>query len=40
VVHKISNDFGQKGVKHDAARIKFELERCAAEARKQLGVPH
>jgi len=40
VVHKISNDFGQKGVKHDAARIKFELERCAAEARKQLGVPN
>jgi hypothetical protein len=39
VVNKIANDFAKKGVKHDPARIKLEFERCAAEARKQLGVP-
>jgi hypothetical protein len=39
VVNKISNDFAKKGVKHDPDRVKLELERCAAAARKQLGVP-
>jgi hypothetical protein len=39
VVHKISDDFAKKGVKYDEARVKLELERFAAQARKQLGVP-
>ncbi len=39
VVNKIAGDFEKKGVKHDRVRINLELERCAAAARKQLGVP-
>jgi hypothetical protein len=39
VVNKIAGDFAKKGVKYDEARIKLELERFAAQARKQLGVP-
>jgi hypothetical protein len=39
VVNKIAGDFAKKSVKFDRVRINLELERCAAEARKQLGVP-
>ena len=37
MVSKIAGDFAKKGVDLDATRIRIELERCAAEAKKQLG---
>jgi hypothetical protein len=37
VIDKISRDFASTGVALDAARIELELERCAAEAKRQLG---
>lgn len=41
VLAKIEADFKAKGVAFalDAGRIRLELERCLAEAKKQLGVP-
>jgi hypothetical protein len=37
MIGKIAADFAKKGVAIDSARIRAELERCAIEARKQLG---
>jgi hypothetical protein len=37
IVAKICNDFRKRGVAHDETRVRVELERCAAEAKKQLG---
>lgn len=41
VLAKIETDFKTKkvGVTLDSARIRIELDRCLAEAKKQLGVP-
>lgn len=41
VLAKIEADFKAKGVgvTLDATRIRLELDRCLAEAKKQLGVP-
>ncbi|HVA35677.1 MAG TPA: DUF1476 domain-containing protein [Stellaceae bacterium] len=41
VLAKIEADFKAKevGVALDSARIRLELDRCLAEAKKQLGVP-
>jgi hypothetical protein len=41
VLAKINADFKAKGVAValDSARIRLELDRCLAEAKKQLGVP-
>jgi hypothetical protein len=36
VVAKIAADFANHGVRHDDARIRAELERCTADARRQL----
>ena len=36
VLDKIAKDFAAKKVALDATRIKLELERCAAEAKRQL----
>lgn len=38
VIEKIARDFAAKGVKLDTQRINLELARCAAEARRQLGL--
>ncbi len=37
IVAKVAGDFAMRGVAHDATRVRVELERCAADARKQLG---
>ena len=37
IVAKICGDFKKRGVAHDEARVRVELDRCAAEAKKQLG---
>ena len=37
IVGKVCGDFKKHGVPHDEARVRVELDRCAAEARKQLG---
>lgn len=39
VIDKVAGDFANKGVKLDAARVRAELERFTAEAKKQLGAP-
>ena len=41
VLAKIETDFKAKkvGVTLDSARIRLELDRCLAEAKKQLGIP-
>ncbi|MGH7014378.1 MAG: DUF1476 domain-containing protein [Stellaceae bacterium] len=41
VLAKIEADFKAKGVDVtlDSARIRFELDRCLADAKKQLGAP-
>lgn len=39
VVEKITRDFAAKSVALDSRRIRAELARCFAEAKKQLGVP-
>ncbi len=36
VIGKIAGDFAAKGIALDAARLRFELERCAAEAKRQI----
>jgi hypothetical protein len=37
IVAKICDDFRKRGVAHDEIRVRAELDRCAAEAKKQLG---
>jgi hypothetical protein len=37
IVGKVSADFKKHGVAHDEVRVRVELDRCAAEAKKQLG---
>jgi hypothetical protein len=37
LIAKIGADFAKKHLKHNAARLHAELERCEAEAKKQLG---
>ncbi len=37
IVAKVCADFAKHGVGHDETRVRAELERCAAEAKKQLG---
>jgi hypothetical protein len=39
IVGKVAGDFARKGIKLDAARVRAELERFMAEAKKQLGAP-
>ena len=39
IVKKIAADFAAQSVALDTTRINLELQRCAAEARKQLGAP-
>lgn len=39
IIEKVCGDFARHGVAHDEARVRVELERCAKEAKKQLGVP-
>ncbi|MGO8920684.1 MAG: DUF1476 domain-containing protein [Stellaceae bacterium] len=36
IVAKVCGDFTTRGVACDEARVRAELERCAAEAKKQL----
>jgi hypothetical protein len=40
MVAKVAGDFAKAGITHDATRVRVELERCAVEAKKQLGAPH
>jgi hypothetical protein len=37
LIAKIGADFAKQHVPHDAARLRAELDRCEAEAKKQLG---
>lgn len=37
VVDKVAGDFAKQGVKLDAMRVRVELDRFMAEAKKQLG---
>jgi hypothetical protein len=37
MVGKVCGDFARAGVAHDVTRVRVELERCATEAKKQLG---
>ncbi|HEX9490285.1 MAG TPA: DUF1476 domain-containing protein [Stellaceae bacterium] len=37
IIKKVAGDFARKGVKLDAARVRAELERFAAEAKRQVG---
>lgn len=39
VIDKVAGDFAKKGVKLDATRVRVELDRFMAEAKKQLGAP-
>jgi hypothetical protein len=39
IVDKVTADFAKAGVRHDATRVRVELERCTLEAKKQLGAP-
>ncbi len=36
IVGKVCADFAKHGVRHDEARVRAELERCAGDAKKQL----
>ena len=38
IVEKIASDLAGKGVAIDAVRVRLELDRCAAAARKELGI--
>ncbi len=38
IVAKVASDFAKAGVAIDATRVRVELQRWAAEAKKQLGV--
>ena len=37
IIGKVCADFAKKGIACDEARVRVELERCAADAKKQLG---
>jgi hypothetical protein len=37
LIAKIGADFAKQHVPHNAARLRAELDRCEAEAKKQLG---
>jgi hypothetical protein len=37
IIAKVAGDFAARGIAIDAARVRAELERCAREAKKQLG---
>jgi hypothetical protein len=37
IVAKVAGDFAEHGIAHDATRVRVELERCAVEAKRQLG---
>jgi len=37
IIAKVAGDFAKKGVALDETRVRVELERCATEAKKQLG---
>ncbi|HEX7968607.1 MAG TPA: DUF1476 domain-containing protein [Stellaceae bacterium] len=39
VIDKVAGDFANKGIKLDATRVRVELDRFMAEAKKQLGAP-
>ena len=39
VIEKVAGDFKRKGIAIDEAQVKAELQRCAAEAKKQLSQP-
>ena len=39
LIAQVVRDAGAKGVSLDAARVRAELTRCHAEAKKQLGIP-
>ncbi len=39
LITKVAADLAQRGLEFDEARIRAELERCAAEAKRQLGAP-
>ena len=39
LIKHIVRDAAAKGVSLDAARVRAELAHCAADARKQLGIP-
>jgi hypothetical protein len=39
VIEKVTKDFAAKNVGIDAAQVRDQLARCAAEARKQVGGP-
>ena len=39
IIDKVVADFAKGGVKLDTARVRAELERCAADAKRQLGAP-
>ncbi len=40
IVAKVATDFTAASVAFDTTRIRFEMERCAAEAKKALGAPN
>jgi len=40
LIAQVVRDAGAKGVSLDAARVRAELARCHAEAKKQLGIPN
>src|SRR5215472_13608621 len=37
IIAKVAGDFAKKGIGLDATRVRVELERCTAEAKRQLG---
>jgi hypothetical protein len=37
IVGKVCTDFAKHGITYDEPRVRAELERCTAEAKKQLG---
>jgi hypothetical protein len=37
VIDKVAGDFAKRGVGLDATRVRVELDRCMAEAKRQLG---
>ncbi len=39
IIAEVAHAFAARGVTFDAARLRAELERCAAEAREQLTKP-
>jgi hypothetical protein len=37
IIGKVCGDFRKQGIAHDEYRVRAELQRCTAEAKKQLG---